>query len=261
MIYKNLLVEKKSSALTVTLNRPEIRNAFNDELISELTHAFLEGDKDSSLRLVVLEGAGEAFCAGGDLNWMKKCAQYSSAQNQDDARKLGVMLQTINEFPRPVVAKVHGAVFGGGLGLISVCDYVIASAETMFSFSEVKLGLIPAVIGPFVINKIGESATRALFLTGERFVAARAFGLGLVHQVVENKAKGDEAAAKIGAEILQGSPQAQGVAKKFIREIREIPFSQKLDKAAQTLADLRATPEGQEGLTAFLEKRKPNWIK
>ncbi len=258
---KALTIKNESGILRVTLNRPEVRNAFNDELILELTKVFAESAKDSSIRLVVLDGAGEAFCAGGDLNWMKKCAQYSPEQNREDAKKLGIMLQTINEFPRPVLAKAHGAVFGGGLGLLSVCDTVIASMETMFSFSEVKLGLIPAVIGPFVIPKIGESLTRALFLTGERFGAARAFGIGLIHQVVENKIKMDEAATKVSAEILQGSPQAQGVAKKFIREIREIPFAQKLDKAAETLASLRATPEGQEGLTAFLEKRKPNWTK
>ncbi len=259
MNLNHLLIKKENGVLEITLHRPEIRNAFNDTLIRELIAVFEKHAQDDQVRLAVIRGSGEAFCAGGDIHWMKKSASYTTEQNQADARELGKMLSTINTFSKPVVCAVHGACFGGGLGLVSVSDVVIASSDTLFSFSEVKLGLIPAVIGPFVVAKIGESFTRNFFLTAERFPAARAFGIGLIHQVVENKEKLDGALNQIIQGMLQNSPNALKVAKHFLKNIREKSFEEKLELAACTLAELRASPEGQEGLTAFLEKRKPNW--
>lgn len=252
MSYQNVIVEKKELTLEVTLNRPPIKNAFNDELILELTDVFTQSATDENLRLAVITGAGDAFCSGGDIDWMKKSAA-------GDAKGLAQMLTTINRFPHPVITGVHGVCFGGGLGLVAVSDYVIVSSDALFSFSEVKLGLIPAVIGPFVLNKIGESHTRSLFLTAERFSSARAFGIGLVHRVVENREKMIGALAEAEKNILSLSPHAVKTAKKFIQEIKALSFPEQLNLAARTLTDLRASPEGQEGLTAFLEKRKPKW--
>lgn len=259
-MYKNIISKKESSVLTVTLNRPEIKNAFNDELILELTEVFTKSATDQDVRLAVITGAGDAFCSGGDIHWMKKSAAYSQEKNEDDAQGLAKMLMAINSFPHPVITGVHGACFGGGLGLAAVSDYVIASSEASFSFSETRLGLIPAVIGPFVLRKIGETYTRSLFLTAERFSSARAFGIGLVHRVVENREKMMEALEEAKKNILSLSPHALTTAKKFIQDIETLSFSNQLNLAVKTLADLRASPEGQEGLTAFLEKRKPNWV-
>lgn len=259
--YKTLIVKQENSVLSVILNRPEVKNAFNDELIPELIDVFTSKATDESIRVAVITGNGDAFCAGGDINWMKKSASYTPEQNVSDAKKLGTMLSAINNFPRPVIGGVHGACLGGGLGLVSVCDYVISSAETFYSFSEVRLGLIPAVIGPFVKIKIGESNMRALFLTAERFPSARAFGLGLVHKVVEKPADIAIAVDQICKTIKECSPNALKVAKDYIHAIKEKSFDEQIDLAANKLAELRSSKEGQEGLSAFLEKRKPNWIK
>ncbi len=259
MACQNIIAENKDLILSVTLNRPQIKNAFNDELILELTDVFAKASNDQDLRLAVITGAGDAFCSGGDIHWMKKSASYSKQKNEDDAKGLAHMLTTINQFPHPVITGIQGACFGGGLGLVAVSDYVIASSDALFSFSEVKLGLIPAVIGPFIINKIGESHTRALFLTAERFPAARAFGMGLVHRVVENREKMKEVLEETIQNILSLSPRALQTAKKFIHDIKTLSFADQLNLAARTLANSRASAEGQEGLTAFLEKRKPKW--
>lgn len=259
MTYQTLIVEKQDSVLSIILNRPQVKNAFNDELISELSQVFTGEALDASVRIVVLRGAGDLFCAGGDLNWMKQSASYTPDQNKKDALIFAQMLTKANTLPKPLITLVHGAAFGGGIGLVSVSDYVIASSEALFSFSEVKLGLIPAVIGPFVISKIGESMVRALFISAERFPAARAFGIGLVHRVVENQKALEEAGQKLIQDILQSSPGAVKRAKHFILDIKEKSFEEKLITAAQALAEIRATPEAKEGFSAFLEKRKPKW--
>lgn len=261
MTYKTLIVKKESGVLQITLNRPEVRNAFNDTLIADLSKVFANEALEEDVRVILLSGTGDVFCAGGDIKWMKLSFNYTRDENYRDAKALSDMLEKINECPKPVVAKVHGAVMGGGLGLVSVCDYVLASEETFFSFSEVRLGLIPATIGPYVIAKIGESQARALFLSAKRFSTSRALEMGLIHQVAPSRNELEEKTIKLIQNILSSSPQALKVVKKFIHELKKKPGLEKSDYAAGVLADLRVTPEAQEGLTAFLEKRKPNWLK
>lgn len=261
MTYNTLIVEKKDGILRITLNRPEVRNAFNAELIADLVKAFTKEASALDVRVVILKGAGEFFCAGGDIKWMKENFNHSRDQNFEDARRLSLMFQVINETSRPVIAGVFGGVMGGGLGLIGSADYVIASEETFFSFSEARLGLIPATIGPFVMAKIGESNTRALFLTAERFTAERALQAGLIHRIVKSKEEIDPVVEKLAGEIIQCSPQALHVAKKFIRDLKTKSPVEGQILAAQTFANLCTTNEAQEGLAAFLEKRKPDWAK
>lgn len=257
-MYKTLITNKKESILTISLNRPEVRNAFNDELIFELSTIFSKEALEKDIRLVIIKGEGKVFSAGGDLNWMKKAATYTREKNIQDALTLSQLLETMNTLPKPLIGQVHGAVLGGGMGLVSVCDYVIATDDTKFGFSEVKLGLIPAVIGPFVIKKIGYSQTRAYFLSGEQFDAKRAYELGLVHQIVK-ASELDEATQKCCLNFLSNSPNALKVAKEFIQKLCNNQLKDKDLLSAQTLADLRSSPEGQEGIKAFLEKRKPKW--
>lgn len=256
---KNLIINKTRQVLTVTLNRPEVRNAFNAELIAELTQVFDHDVLQEDVRLIVLKGRGEVFCAGGDLHWMKKSATYSREQNIADALLLGNLLEKMNTVPKPLVGVVHGAAMGGGLGLVSVCDYVLATKDCVFSFSEARLGLIPAVIGPFVIKKIGESWARALFLSTEKFTGFKAFHAGLVHNWVENEAELVSETEKLVATMLQASPHALRVAKEFIRNTQSKTRGESHMDAARTLADLRASDEGKEGIQAFLDKRKPHW--
>jgi methylglutaconyl-CoA hydratase len=261
MGYDTLLIEKKGSALHVTLNRPEVRNAFNEKLIAELDDVFSTGALSDDIHVVVLSGKGKSFCAGGDIKWMKDSMDFTHENNFQDARKLSAMFEKINSCPKPVIATVHGAALGGGVGLVSICDYVIATKETIFSLSEVRLGLIPACIGPFVINKVGESHARALFLSADRFDTHKAWHIGLIHQVVKDEDELKFVSEKMVHNMLSCSPQALKVAKKFIHDLRKKSWDEKHICAAQTLADLRVTPEAQEGLTAFLEKRKPSWDK
>lgn len=246
---------------TVELARPEVRNAFNDELISDLQATFDKIAADDSIRMVLFKGTGPVFCAGGDLNWMQKSVSLTREQNLSDTRKLAKMFSTLNQCPRPVVGLVQGAAIGGGVGLVSICDYVVASRETVFSLSEVRLGIIPACIGPFVLAKIGESHARAYFMSAERFNADRAREIGLVHEVVDKPEDLEKASERITKNLLQCGPKAMGAAKALVRGIKSRSYDEALDYVALTLADLRVTPEGQEGLKAFLEKRKPNWIK
>lgn len=259
-MYQTLLLAKKKSVLTVTLNRPDVRNAFNDVLISELHRVFIRDALSPDVRVVILKGAGSVFCAGGDLNWMKKSASLTVKQNKDDAAHLFEMLTAINNCPKPVIGVVHGAAMGGGLGLIAVCDHVLAVQGTKFSFSEVKLGLIPATIGPFVLAKIGETWARSYFLTGNLFEDDVALKMGLIHQTSISTADLENDTEKLIKELLRNSPQAVATAKKFIAQVQPLPMKEKGKLAAKTLADLRTSDEGQEGIKAFLEKRKPNWI-
>lgn len=249
--------------MTVTLNRPDVRNAFNETVIDELARAFGVEALDANVRIVVLRGEGPVFCAGGDLNWMRKSVELNFEQNLRDTRRLTQMFAVMNECPKPVIGLIHGAAIGGGVGLVSVCDIAIASAETQFSLSEVRLGIVPACIGPFVIAKIGASHARGLFISAERFEAGRAREIGLVHEVVKDPAALDVSLERLLANMLQAGPHAVSVAKRMVLDLswpeRRAQLSDSLDYVSKTLAEIRVTSEGQEGLRAFLEKRKPAW--
>lgn len=271
MEYKTLKVSVESAGrvLRVTLARPEVRNAFNEVLIEEMHQVFAGparalGTGFENIRCVVLAGDGPAFCGGGDLNWMKKSLGLSGEENLQDCQRLSQMFYTLDTCTRPIIGVVHGFAIGGGVGLVSICDHVIAADDTIFSLSEVKLGLIPACIGPFVIGKIGASQARSLFVSGERFGAEKARAISLVHEVVAAK---DLAAAtdKVVGRVLEGGPQAIEAAKFLIRTltrdlVRE-DFDQSLEFASGELARLRTGSEAQEGIKAFLEKRTPTWRK
>ncbi len=250
--------------LRVVLSRPEIRNAFDSIMISELTEVFTTDALKSEVRAVVLSGEGSTFCAGGDLNWMRQGAQSSYEENLQDTRKLTQMFAALNECPKLVLGAVQGAAIGGGVGLVSVCDVVIAVANTQFSLSEVRLGIVPACIGPFVISKIGASHSRALFMSAERFEAHRAQEVGLVHRVVADVSLLEPAVKETLKNILQCSPNALSVAKRLVLDLswpeRRSQFPDCLEYVAKTLADLRVSKEGQEGVCAFLEKRRPSWF-
>lgn len=259
--------EHNGKVLRVRINRPEVRNAFNEELISEYQQLFsaltkAETKEFDAVRAVVLQGEGPAFCGGGDLNWMGKSLNLSHEENIEDCRKLTQMFLTMDRCPLPLIGLVHGFAIGGGVGLASVCDHVIAAEDTMFSLSEVKLGLIPACIGPFVIAKIGVSQARSLFVSGERFRGPKAKEIGLVHEVCPAAELEDRAQAVL-ARVLEGGPDAIEAAKFLIhtlsRDLLKEDFSKSLDFAAAELAQLRVRPEAQEGVRAFLEKRAPKW--
>lgn len=247
---------------TITLARPEIHNAFNDELIAELTQSFAGMASGSGVRVVVLKGEGKSFCAGADLNWMKRMVDYSQEENIADAHRLADLFKTINNCPVPVVGLVHGAVLGGGAGLVAVCDYVIAAEDTIFGFTEARLGLVPAVISPFVMAKIGVSAARATFLSGRRFDANEALRMGLVHQVCKSTMFSAELDNVIN-EFKKAGPKAAREAKQLIQGVIERtgkPDDQ-IAYTCKTIARLRSSDEGQEGMGALLEKRRPNWNK
>ncbi len=245
---------------TVTLNRPEVHNAFDDALIARLTEVFRDLGQKDEVRVVVLASEGKSFSAGADLNWMRRMAGYSDEENQRDAMALALMMEAIDRCPKPTVAIVQGAAFGGGVGLVSACDIAIASEKASFSLSEVKLGIIPAVISPYVVAAIGSRACRRWFLTGERFPAAEARRIGLIHECVQED-KLDEARELMISALLSCGPKAQGHAKELIHVVRESPTGPDLMRyTARYIAEVRASPEGQEGLGAFLEKRKPNWV-
>ena len=257
MSFETIKTSNVDGVFTIALNRVEVKNAFNDLMISELTHAIKQVNQKT--RIVLIKSEGDTFCSGGDLNWMKKSLTYTKEENYLDAKKLSSLFQMINECSVPVIGAVHRFALGGGVGLVSVCDYVIAEKDTKFSLSEVKLGLIPACIGPFVLSKIGESWARALFLSANRFDTEVALRIGLIHSIANDledlKKKTDE----IIMQIKSSSPQALSVAKSFLREIKGKDMSSQNDIASKTLADIRVTEEAQEGLKAFLEKRSPKW--
>ncbi len=244
---------------TVTLNRADVHNAFDDALIAEIDGCFAALDADPAVRLIVLAAAGASFSAGADLNWMKRMAGFSEAENEADARALARMLRRIYETAKPTVARVQGAAFGGGVGLVAACDMAIASERAKFSLSEVKLGLSPSTISPYVLAAIGPRAAGRYFVTGERFDAETALRLGLVHEVATADAL-DGAVVRLIDELLQGGPAAQRATKGLIREVAGRPIDEALGHdTARRIAALRASPEGREGVGAFLEKRRPAW--
>ena len=249
--------------LWVSLNRPDVRNAFNQDVIQELSDVFTK-QVTPQVRAIVLRGNGPAFCAGGDLNWMKQAVQMDYAENLKDTKRLAEMFALLNECPKPVIGLIQGAAIGGGVGLVSICDIAIASQETQFSLSEVRLGIVPACIGPFVISKIGASPARGPFVSAERFDAAKAQRVGLVHELVATPADLDTAAERILGNILQCGPNAMAVAKELVLDLswpeRRAQHPDCLQYVAKRLADIRVSPEGKEGVSAFLEKRKPSWL-
>lgn len=245
---------------TVTLNRPDVRNAFNETTITELALAFDELGRRDEVRAIVLAANGAAFCAGADLNWMKKMAGYSDAENLEDATRLADMLRTIYLCPKPVIAKVQGDCYAGGMGLVAACDIAVAVEEANFCLSEVKLGLIPATISPYVIKAMGENAARRYFVTAERFSAGEAHRIGFVHELVP-AAELDEKVAAIAKALVANSPNAVAEAKKLVRDIagKDVTDALLLD-SAERIAKIRASLEGREGVASFLEKRKPTWL-
>ena len=247
------------SVAHVRLNRPDVRNAFNAELIAALTRAFEELAQDESVRAVVLSGEGKVFCGGADISWMRDSLDLTYDQNVADAQAMSDMFRAIDRCPKPVIGKIHGAALGGGAGLAAVCDVVVSSIDAVFGFTEVKLGIIPAVISPFVLAKIGVSHARALFLTGERFDAKRAQHIGLVHEAVVADTL-DVCIERITGEIASAGPNAVAAAKALIPRVTAATYEESRDVTASAIAFQRTSPEGQDGLRAFLERRAAGWI-
>ena len=256
--YEHLQVGHGDSVATVLLARSDARNALNAELIGELTRCMEDLAEDDRVRVVVLSGEGDFFCAGADIGYMRDTAEFSYEENFEDARKLAAMFAAIEKCPRPVVARVRGAAIGGGVGLVAAADVAVAEEGTVFAFSEVRLGISPATIAPFVLRKIGQSQTRALFLTGERFDAVRAREIGLVHEVAAEGDLDSVVQEKV-ASLLAGGPETLATTKALLRELRDAAPGEATEIMARRIADLRTGEEGQEGLGAFLEKRKPGW--
>ena len=260
MDFHTLSVGIDSHVATVTMNRPDVRNAFNDTSINELALAFDELGQNDHVRAIVLAASGPAFCAGADLNWMSKMAGYSEAENTADAARLADMLRTLYHCPKPVVAKVQGDCYAGGMGLVAACDIAVAAREANFCLSEVRLGLIPAAISPYVIRAMGENAARRYFLTAERFNAQEALRIGFVHDICEADALDAEVAA-IVTSLVSNGPHAVAQAKVLVRDMagQSITDALLMD-TAERIAHIRASSEGREGVAAFLEKRKPGWL-
>jgi methylglutaconyl-CoA hydratase len=254
----SILISQAGPVLTMTLNRPEVRNAFNEELIAEVT-AWARGPMPDGARAVVLRGEGKVFCAGADLAWMSKMVGYSRDENVRDARAMSDMFQALNTLPLPLIGRVHGAALGGGAGLAAVCDIVVAADDAIFGFTEAKLGILPAVISPFAVAKIGQSAARELFLTAARFSSARAREIGLVH-ATGPVTQLDAIVAAYVSELITSAPGAVAAAKHLIGLVAGRPPAEVADLTATTIATHRVSAEGQDGMRAFLDKRRPRWV-
>jgi methylglutaconyl-CoA hydratase len=256
-----LAIERQGPLGLVTLNRADRHNAFDDVLIAELTEALQALEAEDGIRVVILAAAGRSFSAGADLNWMKRMAAYSMEDNRRDALALGTLMRTLAQLAKPTIARVQGAAYGGGVGLVACCDIAVATQDATFSFSEVKLGLVPAVISPYAIAAIGERAARRYFLTGERFEAAEAWRLGLVHELCRDADDMDEKIGTIVDALLACGPVAQREAKDLVRAVAGRPVTAELiEETAGRIARIRSSPEGREGVGAFLEKRRAAWI-
>ena len=254
-----LSVEKKGGVARVTLDRPEVRNAFDDALIASLKNSFSEIEKDRGVRVVVLAGNGPAFCAGADLNWMKRMAGYGHEENLADARALAEMLAALERLPQPTIARVHGPAFAGGTGLVAACDMAIGTPQAKFCFSEAKLGLSPATISPYVLRAIGERAARRYFLSAEVFDAEEALRIGMLSVLVP-AAELDATIEGLLQHLLAGGPQAHAKIKNLIRAVAGKPIDDALiADTAKRIAEIRVSPEGREGIASFLDKRKASW--
>ena len=257
----HLKTRTENGVHTITLSRPDVRNAFNETLIGEIRQAFEQAGHDPAVRCIVLAAEGKAFCAGADLNWMRRMADYNRQQNIDDAGELARMLRTIFECPKPTVARVQGDVYAGGMGLVAACDMAVSLDSAGYCLSEVKLGLIPATISPYVIRAMGARASHRYFLTAERFDAAEALRLGLVHEVVGSEAQLDGRVAALCQALLLASPNAMRACKQLLRDVAGQELNDALvAKTVEGIADIRASTEGKEGVQSFLQKRKPSWL-
>jgi methylglutaconyl-CoA hydratase len=258
MQYTTIAYKKDGRIGRVSFCRPEIHNAFNGTVITEMAHLFGELAKDDDLRVVLLTGEGKSFCAGADLNWMRSVISQSFEQNLAESNALANLFYQIYTFRRPVIGRINGAAIGGGTGFVAVCDIAIAARSAKFSFSEVKIGVVPACIGPYVIRKMGEGKARELFITGERMNAARAFEVGLVNKVVDDESLDAEVETLVQS-ILTSGPEAVAMAKKLVSEVPLMTPAQFKPYTAEMIARLRVSQEGQEGMDAFLNKRAPRW--
>ncbi len=253
------VADSASGVRKLTLDRPEIHNAFDEALIAELTAELVAAGAADTVRVVILTGEGASFSAGADISWMRRAAGYDEARNLDDARALARLMMTLDRLPKPVIARINGAAIGGGVGLVACADIAIAAANAVFATTEVRLGIVPAAISPFVVRAVGPRWARRLFLTGERLDACTAASLGLVHEVVDVDAL-DQRVAEMAADLLRGGPAAQANAKALIDDVATTaPDDALMDAMAQRIARVRATTEAREGLDAFLAKRPPAW--
>lgn len=249
-----------SGVRTLTLARPEVHNAFDDALIAELTARLEAAGSDELVRIVVLAGAGKSFSAGADIAWMRRAADYDEAANLADARALARLMTTLDRCPKPTIAKVDGAAIGGGLGLVAACDIAVASERAVFAVTEVRLGIVPAVISPFVVRAVGAREARRLFLTGERIDAVQAQAIGLVHQVVPAASLDDRVTGFV-ADLLKGGPEALARAKRLVGAVAQrVPDDDSMEATARLIARVRSEDEAKEGLGAFLDKRPPAWV-
>ena len=251
--------EQTSAIARVTLARAEVHNAFDEGMIAEITTAFEEFGRRDDVRVIVLAAEGKSFCAGADVHWMKRMVDFTFEQNAEDADLLAHMLRTIRECPKPVIARVHAAAIGGGVGLTAACDIAVAVESAIFCLSEVKLGIVPAVISPFVMEKIGPGQMRRYGLTAERFTAAEARRIGLVHEVFATIQEMDRWIEQICQALIANGPHALAAAKRILSEVAGVPWDEVQARTVETISRLRVSPEGQEGLKSFLEKRKPTW--
>ncbi len=257
----NLTIKQEGAVATVTLTRAEMRNAFNDEVIAELTQAFTDLGQQPGVRAIVLAAEGKAFCAGADLNWMRRMADYTREENLADAGKLAEMLRVIYECPKPTIARIQGDVYAGGMGLVAACDMAVALETAGFCLSEVKLGLIPATISPYVIRAMGPRASHRYFLTAERFDALEALRIGFVHRVVADVEALDAQVSALTQALCTASPNAVMLCKKLVQEVAERPIDAALiAQTVEGIADVRASEQGREGVQSFLQKRKPAWL-
>ncbi|MEO7254643.1 MAG: enoyl-CoA hydratase/isomerase family protein [Casimicrobium sp.] len=246
----------------IAMNRPEVHNAFDENMIREIIEAFRDLGEDESVRVIVIAAEGKTFCAGADLNWMKRAADYDEDQNREDAGELALMLNAIYACPKPVIARVQGNAFGGGVGVVAAADIAIGVADVQFSLSEVRLGIIPAAISPYVIEAIGARYARRYFATAERFNGAEAFRIGLLHDLASSAEAMDEQISGLCATLLANSPKAIEAAKHLIQAVSQKSIDDELmEDTVERIAQIRSTPEAKEGIRAFLEKRKPSWIK
>ena len=259
MAYNTLLVELSDDVLNISLNRPEVHNAFNDELIAEAIDLFSNIDPEAA-RVIVLKGAGKSFCAGADLNWMSRMVSYTRDENVRDSSALAKMYAIMNECPLPIVGRIQGAAIGGGVGLVSVCDVAISMSDAKFGLSEVKLGILPAVISPYVIAKIGETHARALFLTGERFETERALRIGLVHRSVDTIEQLDGAVYETVTQLKTSGPEAVRECKKLIAHVATHDLAGSVRYTIDAIATRRVSEEGQQGMSAFLRKELAPWV-
>jgi methylglutaconyl-CoA hydratase len=258
--YGTIVYAIEDSIAHVTLNRPDVHNAFNDVMIRELIDVFENIEKHSEVRVVVFTGEGKSFCAGADLNWMRRVKDYSFEQNLRESLELSDMLFGMYSCSKPTIARVNGAAIGGGTGLVAVCDIAVAADSAKFSFSEVKIGLIPACISPYVVKKCGEGRCREFFLTGERMTAERALGAGLVNKVVAPEDL-DSAVAQFTSQLISSGPESITRCKELLRNVPFMSYDEVKRYTAKIIAQIRGSEEGQEGMNAFLEKRKPKWNK